>query len=154
MHQRLFLRKKAFTLVEVTIAIGIAAFGIISMIGLVSSFLNSGRESGEETVLVSMLKKVSGDLRARPFDPPSAGKDDSLATLAVTPQRFYFNVDGTEAAGAGAAYYTCLVTAKADGTFTNATTTLQNRYDAELKFTWPQRPDGRIFQISLARYAH
>jgi uncharacterized protein (TIGR02598 family) len=156
MDHRPISRKSAFTLVEVTIAIGLAAFGILSMLGLMGSLLNANREAGEETVLAAMVKKVSGELRPRPFDAPATGADNSLAALIPSGTNFYFGRDGLLTPTPAEALYACQITLRPDASLTTATTAVENRYDAELEFSWPypHKKYTKTFQISLARYAN
>jgi|GEM_PF-2435263 len=156
MKHRLISKRSAFSLVEVTIAIGLAAFGIIAMLGLMSSLLATNREAGEETVIASMVEQVSGELRPRPFDPPASGADNSLTTLSTSGTTFYFGSDGLLAPTPAEALYACQVTLRADAELTTLTTSVENRYDAKLEFNWPH-PAGKYtktFHLSLARYGN
>jgi len=157
-------KKSAFSLVEVTLAIGLAAFGIVSMLGLMSSLLNTNREAGEETVIAAMVKKVSGELRPRPFDQPASGTDNSLKALSTSGTTFYFGSDGLLSPTTAEALYVCRVSLRADAQLTTPpdpsrvppTTPVENRYDAELEFSWPHpvKKYTKTFHISLARYAN
>ncbi len=154
--KRRFQTKKAFSLVEVTIAIGIAAFGIISMLGLLGSLMSSGRESSEDTVLSDIAKTVAAGLRARPFDPPASGTDNSLEKLSksTTGELTYFSMEGATLTTNNNPLYTCTVTVTAEPEFSTATTGVINLYEAKIEFSWPYPKDifKKTFRINLARY--
>ncbi|PTX96712.1 hypothetical protein DB345_05885 [Spartobacteria bacterium LR76] len=57
------IRARAFSLVEVAIAVGILAFVIISVVGLLGVGLKSNQVSVEETRAASMLTMLEADLR-------------------------------------------------------------------------------------------
>jgi len=160
MAYRLNTRKCAFSLVEVTIAIGIAAFAIISMLGLLGSLLNTNREAGDETLLAAMVKTTATDLRSRPFDQPAAVTDDkSLSALHSStsgPLLLLFKQNGHLTGNPKEAFYSCRITLRPDASLTTPITLTENRYDAELEFNWPYPHQGftQSFQISLARYAN
>lgn len=156
MEPRITQKTKAFSLIEVTISIGLAAFGIVSMIGLMGSLLNTNREAGEKTVIAAMVRTVSGELRPRPFDAPASGPDNSLAALVDSGITFYFGQDGVMTPTAEGALYSCRVTLTPDRSLTTPTTLVENRYDAALEFRWPHpaNTSSKTFHISLARYAN
>lgn len=60
---RLLRRKAGFSLVEVTIAIGVTVVAILSVIGLLSVGIRSNRISVEETRASTLLTLVETDLR-------------------------------------------------------------------------------------------
>lgn len=152
------LRRRAFSLIEVTVALGIAAFGLLSMLGLMGIFLSSGRESGEDSNLADVAKRVASDLRARPFD----GSDNSLALLKATPVPIYFDIDGIEVKNittdAARVVYACNITLNEDAALTTSPSNnpVINRYEAKVNFTWPypKAANKKTFHISLARYAN
>ena len=76
-----------FSLVEVTLALGIVTFGLIAVMGLLPTGLNLARQSADEAAAVNILTDISSRLE-------SAG-----------PGPIYFNADGMElSAAAGATY--------------------------------------------------
>jgi uncharacterized protein (TIGR02598 family) len=67
---RQFRRPKpqsAFSLIEVTIALGIVAFAMVPIIGLVSTGMKSLRESMDETVRAEIVRKVSSEALRVPY---------------------------------------------------------------------------------------
>jgi uncharacterized protein (TIGR02598 family) len=157
-------QKKAFTLIEVTVAIGIAAFGIVSLLGLMGVFMNSGRESSEDTVLSDIAKSVAADLRARPLGSASSSSSgNSLSALASSGgSKSYFSLDGALLSGSASAVYACTVTVTAKPEFNTVSTQVPdpkkaiNLYEAKIEFSWPhpQSTFKKTFHINLARYAY
>ena len=59
--------KAAFSLVEVVAAVGVVAIGIIAILGLLPSGLNSSRDTANETRAALMAQSVYTTLRTQPF---------------------------------------------------------------------------------------
>lgn len=57
----------AFSLVEVTLALGIASFALIAVFGLLPVGVSSNRTSLEQTGAASLLTAVAADMRAAPI---------------------------------------------------------------------------------------
>jgi uncharacterized protein (TIGR02598 family) len=57
-------RSAAFTLVEVTIAVAIAALGFITLLGLLPQGLNMARNSAEMSIGSKIIQKLSGDMQS------------------------------------------------------------------------------------------
>jgi len=55
-----------FSLTEVTIAIGIVAFGLLVLFGLLPTGLNVVRESSDESIAVNILTSATSDISATP----------------------------------------------------------------------------------------
>ena len=58
--------RNAFSLVEVTIALGIAAFSLIAVFGLLPTGVTSNKATIEQTAAVNLLSAICADLRATP----------------------------------------------------------------------------------------
>lgn len=54
----------AFSLVEVTIAVAIAALGFLTLLGLLPQGMNMARDSAEMSVSSKVVQKISGDLQS------------------------------------------------------------------------------------------
>jgi len=131
----------------VTIAIGIFAFAIVAVIGLLAVSMNSDKTAASDTVLALMTEEATTRLRSQPF-----------ATLAATPgfadtdlnPDFYYSLDGgLTTATASDAYYSCRVARRA----TDST----NLAYVSLEFRWPlaapsARQESRFVTLSMARY--
>jgi len=68
---------RAFSLVEVTLSLGVAAFCLIAVFGLLPAGLNSNKTSIEQTAATNLLTAIATDLRAAPNPPPGATAQSS-----------------------------------------------------------------------------
>lgn len=86
-----------FTLVEVTIAMGLVTFVLVALMGLLSVGLGSGREAQVQTLEAMALRQIRAGLQT---NTPSG----------FTGATYYYNYDGSTNASAGGAYLQCQVT--------------------------------------------
>lgn len=92
MKTRLPLRtakNHGFSLPEVTLALGIAAFGITTLLGLLPQGLNNIRKAGDVAAASRISQQILGSI------------DQSQAAAATTKQRFYFNAHAVPVDPAG-----------------------------------------------------
>ncbi|MBN8419028.1 MAG: Verru_Chthon cassette protein B [Verrucomicrobia bacterium] len=96
-------RSAAFSLVEVTIAVAIAALGFITLLGLLPQGINMARNSAEMSVGSKIMQKLSGEMQSmdwtritwtgygplryftnegREMTPADTSQDDLTASLA------------------------------------------------------------------------
>src|SRR5438067_2326768 len=98
---KLFRNKNGFSLVEVTIALGIGAFCLIAIFGLLPVGLTSNRNSVEQTKAAGVATAVFTDLRtpnpAKPSQSPRYGFD----LTKKTPQTLFTLEDGSLPPGGG-----------------------------------------------------
>jgi uncharacterized protein (TIGR02598 family) len=59
-------KKSAFSLVEVTLALGVAAFCLIALFGLIPVSMQTNRNATSQTAATSIIAGVVADLRATP----------------------------------------------------------------------------------------
>jgi uncharacterized protein (TIGR02598 family) len=81
----------AFSLVEVTLALGIAAFCLITIIGLVPVAVLTNRNATSQTAATNIMSSVVADLRA------TLKSTDTSAQFAIqfgTARRLYFDGSG------------------------------------------------------------
>ncbi len=78
-------RPKAFTLVEVTMALGIFSISVLAVIALLPEGLNAHRESMSRSILADLMRKFSNELQQTPFD-------DLQTDLTFR----YYDANGTE----------------------------------------------------------
>jgi hypothetical protein len=64
--KRSIISQAAFSLVEVTLALGIAAFCLIAVFGLVPVGVQTNRNATSQTVATNILSSVVSDIRASP----------------------------------------------------------------------------------------
>ncbi len=81
---RTHLSAAGFTLVEVTLALGVAAVGLVSVFGLLPVGLNTNAQSIEQTAAGNLLAAVVADLRATPATvPPGQAASSQQFSLAI-----------------------------------------------------------------------
>lgn len=61
-------RPRGFSLVEVTLALGIVAFALVPLLALVPIGLTAAQATIRETAQSHILRQISGDLGMMPFD--------------------------------------------------------------------------------------
>lgn len=95
-------RKRAFSLVEVVLAIGVVSFAMMAMLGTLPVGLKSSQQSRSQVATANIARQLQGELQQLSF---SSASTDTLTvqTLANTP--FYFTLEGTRTTDAAAAYY-------------------------------------------------
>jgi uncharacterized protein (TIGR02598 family) len=117
----------AFSLVEVTLALGIAAFCLMAVFGLMPVGVQTNRNATSQTAATNIMAAVVADLRATP-----SGSDASaqFGITFGTPRTLYFDGAGQFATtlGANSRYQLNLTW--------NPSTPTGLRY-ANLKVTWP-----------------
>jgi uncharacterized protein (TIGR02598 family) len=135
---------RAFSLVEVVIALGIAAFALAAVIGLCSVALNTNRESADDTRIALMARAVISDLERQGFE-------KARQSIETTPD-LYFDREGRAVPSRKEAAYRCALTARPDTATTGADGTV-HLVAVSLTFTWPaQTPTStKKLHASLAR---
>lgn len=73
-----------FTLVEVTLALGIAVFCLVVIFGLLNVGINTGTTSVEQTFATNVLSAVASDLRTAPNTFPKGSADQTTAIYKLT----------------------------------------------------------------------
>ena len=68
----------AFSLVEVTLALGIAAFCLIAVFGLIPIAVQTNRNATSQTAATNIMAAVVADLRATPLTTPPGGATTSV----------------------------------------------------------------------------
>jgi uncharacterized protein (TIGR02598 family) len=83
----------AFSLVEVTLALGVAAFCLIAILGLMPAGLNTNQTSVRQTTANGILSSIVADLRATPL----TSTNSKLFQIDLSDRRtvLYFAGDGT-----------------------------------------------------------
>ena len=81
----------AFSLIELTLAIGIAAFCLLAVMGLIPIAVQTNRNATSQTAATNIIASVIADMRATTScDIP----DKSLASRSATPRTLYFDGAG------------------------------------------------------------
>lgn len=137
------MNRGGFSLVEVVMALGIAAFALVSMLGLFSVGIGAGKHSGEDTEISAMSLQVISRFR-------------NITNNAIPAStNLYFDYQGryTNTANPLFAYYECkLTTQSASATEISSDTT--SLLKAKMTFCWPstaaQRPNTNIVHATFS----
>ena len=138
----------AFSLVEVTLALGVAGFCLVAILGLLPIGVNSNQTSIEQTVSAGIISSFAADLRSTPRTaPPSAQKSPrfqlQVPASGTTTQAVFLKEDGTLAGAIGAdanpaasPRYRATITLTAPSALTQKSATV-----ARILITWPALAD-------------
>lgn len=135
-HPRRFA---GFSLVEITIAMGILAFVLLSIIGLLGVGLNSGRSAQIETAKVSAARFVLTSVQTN--DP---------GTLSGS--NLWFNYDGMTKASSNEAYFQCVLRNEFSGGLSPRVD--RTSHGIQLSADRPRRPPARqtrFMQVSSGK---
>lgn len=83
--------RSGFSLVEVTIAVAIAALGFITLMGLLPTGINMAREAGQMSTGARIIQKLSGEMQFAAWE--------DINWKGYSPPR-YFTSEGTEISAA------------------------------------------------------
>ena len=140
-------RPHAFSLVEVTLAIGVAAFCLIAVFGLLPVGLQTNRNATSQTVATNIIAFVVADLRAN-YQNQGTWRSPLLCIILGTQKTLYFDSQSRCSSNLAGTTNPC------GGGFTQAQA-VQTRYRltiafppstgnltyAQLKVTWPAAVD-------------
>ncbi len=157
-----------FSLVEVVLAIGVAVFALVSVLGLLNSAANTESNAGRDTVLASMSGYVFSEMRSVPFDAlwaadPTTVTNPAPSTASPSDGTYYFTSEGAPVAAANAAQnfdvaYICTVKKTPDSLTQNMDSGNYNQLRVQLIFSWPvngtqtvQKPGTKSIYASIAR---
>jgi uncharacterized protein (TIGR02598 family) len=101
----------AFTLVEVTIAIGLAAFCLIALFGLLPQSVQSSSQASAETLAIHGATGIIADLKAT----PATATESPLHQLPLTSGTFYFTSAWQKVTSASGAHYRLVTKATVPG---------------------------------------
>ncbi len=140
-------RSSAFSLVEITLALGVAAVSLLAIFGLLATGTQINHTAIEQTVSSDILTAVAADLRATPKTSPPGGATPSpqfgitipanpVPSPAPSPTTLYFNAQGQSSTSRDPdSRYRLTVTFLPTGTGTRTATF------ANLRMTWPAAAD-------------
>jgi uncharacterized protein (TIGR02598 family) len=136
--------QRAFTLVEVVLAVGTTSVAVISLMGMLCLGVTSNRESGQDTTIAGMSTQVLSEMRSTPFTAlwqaePEAGtlQPEPTSTTSPEPSLFYFTHEGARQAEQNSAtYYTCTVGKTPEESTRNPGAGAYQAMDVRLVFTW------------------
>lgn len=110
-----------FSLVEVTIALGLAAFGIIAIFALLPTGINSGSDAVNTTIAANLASVIVSDLQATSPTNTNGSVIYGVRT-SPPPTILYLGTDGT----------------------TNASTALETKFKAEVTLSPPTNDIARV----------
>lgn len=134
------LRKdRAFSLVEVTLALGVAAVSLLVIFSFLPLGLQTNQRSFEQTASVDILSTVAADLRATPVTNPRGG--------AATSSQFGINIPASGGTGTTTLFFNTAgqsnSSQQSDSRYRVTITFVSNGGGAksatlaDLKVTWP-----------------
>ena len=127
------MRARAFSLVELVLALGVLAFCLIAVFGLMPVGMQTNRNATSQTAATNIIGGIVADLRATPA---AATTSPQFAITFGTNKTLYF-----DAAGQGSTSLTPDSRYRLNITWNSAPTGL---YYAALKVTWPAAADPAI----------
>ena len=152
-------RQLAFSLVEVVLALGVIAVGVIAILGVFPTALQTGHSAQDETraphiaqsvfgSLVAEARTSTGNLNTAATIPPTTTSVDltlstSSPSPSPTPYAFYANNDGQLTNSASDATYAVTI-------FTNSTppgfTSSGNANQVTVRVAWPASAANQTFR--------
>ena len=148
-----------FSLTEVVVALGIMAFGLVSLLGGLTSSLQSQTLAERDTRLAGISQMILSEYRAQSFDLLLEGMDAAGAAL-VSPR--YFTAEGEPLPAGGdpgpTAYYTCEMERAVDTESQAPVTGAANLLKVRMTLRWPFQSatlpgnNSRVIDATVARY--
>lgn len=152
-------RNSAFSLVEVTLALGIIAFALIAILGLVPVAQNTGRDAADDTKIALIEQDAFSRVRA-------AINTTALFASPPSPLVYYYTNDGVFFADSSN-LTAALTTASSNNSplpnyaasiavganFANALPNVDNTYlkPVVVSIGWPLNPSGNVIGANTAR---
>jgi type II secretory pathway pseudopilin PulG len=137
--------RASFSLVEVVLALGVAAFCLLAVVGLLPTAIKVQQASVQQTAANSITSGIIADLRAA-FRRPGLGNSSQFGielkklppglAAKYTPAAVYFSLDGTQQNGAGGAIFKATITYYSTAADNSATSTF-----ADIIVSWPASQD-------------
>jgi uncharacterized protein (TIGR02598 family) len=103
-HRRLISHPrsaKAFSLVEVVLAIGVVSFAMMAMLGTLPVGLKSSQQSRGQVATANISRQLQGELQQISFNNNST---DTLSVQTLGDSSFYYTLEGTKTDADGAYY--------------------------------------------------
>lgn len=136
-----------FTLVEIVLAIGVATFGLVGVLGLLNAATGTDGDAGRDTTLVSMSDYIVTEMHAVPFDAlwaadPTSARNVGPSTNSPVDSTYYFTNEGAPLATATAGnsfdlLYKCVVKKTPDTITQTVSSGVTNQLKLQLQFSWP-----------------
>ena len=114
-------RTTGFSLIEVTLALGVSSFAMLAIFGLLPVGLNSSQTAAQQTVATNLATAIVTDMK----QVPSASAITASSTLKAVSSKYGIDVSGT-----GSTFY-------ADGSGALANSGTAARYKVSVKLAQP-----------------
>lgn len=85
---------RGFSLIEVTIAMAIAAVGVISLLGLIPQGMGTMRDAGDQAIMGRIHQQILNELQMTPFESPGGMGKSPLDSFHLV--EFFFDAQGEE----------------------------------------------------------
>jgi len=124
---------KAFSLIEVVIAIGLFTFCIVGIVGLLPIAANSVKSVSQESNANNIAESISGFWQVAPSTASTSGGNFTMGNFTVGTtgnQTFYYNNDGSIVPNVTDASLRLVYDV-------NALNGFPNTFTVNLTFTWP-----------------
>jgi len=149
----------AFSLVEITLALGVAAFALTAIVGLLSLTLKNSKSAMDDTLVAEMTGDLVNTLRKQDFTNISKATnvffDISGKRINTLDSAGLIQGLSTSAAVAQGAVYECIPAVTAD-TNTLSPNGSANLWQVTLNFRWPAGVNSTVNQktihADIARY--
>ncbi len=144
--KRLLSGAAAFSLVELTLALGVAAFCMIAILGLLPAGVQTNRNATSQTSATNILAVVVADMRATPKSANTWTGTSPLFCIALgTPKTLYFDGEGRASADLAGLMNPCggvnTATVQTRYRVTITFPSTGNLTYADVKITWPAATD-------------
>jgi type II secretory pathway pseudopilin PulG len=139
-------RSSAFSLVEVTLALGVAAFCLLAVFGLLPIGLNSDRNSTQQTAAASLARAIAADLRVTPKTLPATDQVSprygiTVPATGAPSHTIFLKEDGTAGAQDASADPTQSPRFRATLYFNASGASLREATGVRILLTWPAMAD-------------
>jgi uncharacterized protein (TIGR02598 family) len=127
------LKNSAFSLIEVVIALGLFAFCIVGIVGLLPIAANSVKSVSQETNANNIAESIAGFWQVAPLTASTSGGNFTMGNFTVGTtgnQTFYYNNDGSIVPNVTDASLRLVYDV-------NALNGFPNTFTVNLTFTWP-----------------
>jgi len=151
--------EEGFSLTEVVVALGVMAFGLVSLLCGLTSSLQSQTLAERDTRLAGISQRILSEYRAQSFDLLLDGMDAAGAAL-VSPR--YFTAEGEPLPAGGdpgpAAYYSCEMVRGIDAATQSPVNGGANLLNVRMTLRWPFQSatlpgnHTRVIDATVARY--
>lgn len=94
--------KRAFSLVEVVLAIGVVSFSMMAMVGVLPIGLRSAQESNAQVAMANIGRQLQGELQQISF---STDSSDPLNISSLSSSPYYYTLEGLKTTSAADRYY-------------------------------------------------